>query len=408
MRIPKLRLHPKTGQAFTAVQKNGERKFYYHGKWGTPEAETDYKQWLARHMAGVPHPEDETCGKKVAQVVSFYLDWIHDEGLVSEGEHYQIRHTLDVVCEHYGSLPVEKFSAEELSDLRKVFQSRYTHRTATQKLGRIKKMFRKCLEKKKSTGVTGEQVNELLLVEGGHNAKPCGRHSREVPAVAWTEASKLMPFLSPVVSALCKVQFLCGLRPTEACVMTLDQMDMSGDIWTYQPDQQKTGHRGWKPASAVPPVAQKILEPFLDRAPSEFLFKPAEAVAWKMARDSYYRTTKVYPSEVKRVQAARKKRKARGVKRAEHYTASTYGGALKHGFRAAEEAGLTLERWSPNQLRHGIATLVAHQPGLGQEAAQAYLGHAHLSTTQVYVEKQKSKVISVATELEPLLAELVT
>ena len=42
-------------------------------------------------------------------------------------------------------------------------------------------------------------------------------------------------------------------------------------------------------------------------------------------------------------------------------------------------------RWSPNQLRHAVATAVRKQFGL--EAVQVVLGHATADVTQIYAER---------------------
>jgi site-specific recombinase XerC len=49
--------------------------------------------------------------------------------------------------------------------------------------------------------------------------------------------------------------------------------------------------------------------------------------------------------------------------------------------------------WHPHQLRHSAATAIREQFGL--DSAQALLGHANLSATQVYASLQTAKAIEV-------------
>ena len=53
--------------------------------------------------------------------------------------------------------------------------------------------------------------------------------------------------------------------------------------------------------------------------------------------------------------------------------------------------------WSPNQLRHAAATAVRAR--FGVEAARTTLGHADLSTTLIYAERDLELAVRVALEL---------
>ena len=63
--------------------------------------------------------------------------------------------------------------------------------------------------------------------------------------------------------------------------------------------------------------------------------------------------------------------------------------------RACNKAGV--ERWSPNQLRHNAATKISKQFGL--ENARAVLSHSHISTTEIYAERDFGVALKVAKEM---------
>lgn len=57
-------------------------------------------------------------------------------------------------------------------------------------------------------------------------------------------------------------------------------LDMSGRVWLYQPEEHKTAHHGKARTSYLGPKAQEILRPFLrDRPTTAYLFSPRDAEA---------------------------------------------------------------------------------------------------------------------------------
>ncbi|MFO0802000.1 MAG: hypothetical protein U0791_02590 [Gemmataceae bacterium] len=87
---------------------------------------------------------------------------------------------------------------------------------------------------------------------------------------------------------------------------------------------------------------------------------------------------------------------------AERYTSTSYRGAVFRGIRSLNalyvEAAIDVEchvpNWSPNQIRHAVATSVRRRFGI--EAAGATLGHDQLSTTEIYAEKNLALATKIA------------
>ena len=65
--------------------------------------------------------------------------------------------------------------------------------------------------------------------------------------------------------------------------------------------------------------------------------------------------------------------------------------------RTSGQAIVTLDRWSPNRLRHSAATEIRKQFGL--EAAQVSLGHSSADITQIYAERDAELVGEVARKI---------
>lgn len=65
-----------------------------------------------------------------------------------------------------------------------------------------------------------------------------------------------LPFLSPPVAEVCRLQLLTGMRPSEVLQMRSADVNRSDEIWIYPPRQHKTPYLGvdkqvsrWDPRS---------------------------------------------------------------------------------------------------------------------------------------------------------------
>ena len=138
--------------------------------------------------------------------------------------------------------------------------------------------------------------------------------------------------------------------------MRLCDMDTSGEIWKYTPFTHKTQHLGKIRALPIGPMAQKVLQPYIDHCkndPQQFVF---------IAR------------------------------RGNQWCSTSYRQAIA---AACKKAGVP--RWTPNQLRHAGGTEVRNRFGL--DYAQAALGHANAKTTEIYAKISYEKAEQVAREI---------
>ena len=71
------------------------------------------------------------------------------------------------------------------------------------------------------------------------------------------------------------------------------------------------------------------------------------------------------------------------------YGTDSYRRAIR---RACDKVGI--DRWSPNRLRHSVATEIRKEFGL--EGAQIILGHASADVSQVYAERDIAKGMEIA------------
>jgi integrase len=187
----------------------------------------------------------------------------------------------------------------------------------------------------------------------------------------WIE--KTLPFLPSVVQAMLRLQRLTGMRPGEVRAMRLCDIDMSRDVWLYIPWEHKTEHHGIPRYIALGPECQSVLTPYLmdkEERPEDWLFNPREAIAERKAK------------------SGRSRSKSKSVPN-KQFTAASYWLRIR---QSAEKAGVP--HWFPNQIRHTALTAIRAKEGL--EAAQVIAGHKNTKMTEIYAEKDITRVIELA------------
>jgi integrase len=171
-----------------------------------------------------------------------------------------------------------------------------------------------------------------------------------------------------------------------------------GPVWLYAPARHKNSWRGQALVKAIPQAAQTILLPYMRTDLEAYLFSPRDA--------EVRRTGRAVRDQVR-----------------EHYDTYTYRRAITRACEIAFDMPKHLRRispklkpedqqrlreeaaawraahcWTPNQLRHAIATEISQT--IGQQAAQRWLGHADLNTTAIYAENEAAELIAIAQELD--------
>ena len=205
-------------------------------------------------------------------------------------------------------------------------------------------------------------------------------------------------------------------------------IDTGGAIWLYNPAQHKTAWRGKTRTIAIgPKEPQELLKGFFTPELGAVLVFPGSCGVEELRAGAApaKRTTPRYPSHMRR-NAAKWKAKPRraasekynrgsyevAIDRAcdrafapcqanwlkrENETASAWWKRLTKEQRAEVKTWRKAHRWSPNQLRHAVATRVRKDYGL--EAAQVLLGHSRADVTQVYAERNEALAAEVAAKL---------
>ena len=237
--------------------------------------------------------------------------------------------------------------------------------------------------------ISGSTYEALRTLAGYRRGRTEARVSEPVRPVSDEVAAATLLHLPHHVRVIVELMTHTGMRPSEACRLTLDRLDRGGEVWVYRPEKHKTAHHGKARVIPFGPNARGVLTAFLtDRvlAPAEPVFSPRRAREERFARLRASRKSKVQPPQVSRKKAQPKRPPAAA------YTPRAVAHAV---LVAAEKAGV--QHWHPYQLRHSYATKVRKYHGL--EAAGAALGHTRMSATEVYAERDEQLAVSVAAKI---------
>jgi integrase len=370
---------------------DGRRRDVLLGRYGSAESKVEYERVLAEWRA----PSDSgssAAGLSVNELLIAYLKHAESYYRDAEGrptsEITDIRYALRKVRESYGLTPAARFGPLALKSVRnRMIDAGWCRTRINKQVDRVKRCFR--------WGVSEELVpasigHGLASVSGLAKGRTPARETDPVRPVPEAHVNAALAHLSAPVAAMVRVQLLTGMRPGEVTIIRGCDLDVTGAVWTYRPAKHKNDWRGRDRVVCIGPRAQAVLRPFLKLDTQAYLFSPADAEAARDRERRRQRATPLYPSHQRRYdrQRAAKERRPLG----DRYTTASYGRAID---RACEKAGVPA--WAPNRLRHSHATEIRRRFGL--EAAGAALGHAKMSATELYAEKDAALAQRIAGEV---------
>lgn len=288
----------------------------------------------------------------------------------------------------------------------RMIDKRWCRNTINGMVSRIVRAFKWAAEEELVPGSVWQDLRSVRGLRKGRSDYHGAKESRPVKPVPEAFIEAIRPHVSRQVWAMVQVQLLTGMRPGEVCLMRGCDLDTTGKNWTYTPREHKTEHHDMERIIDIGPRAQEILRPLLRPDLQAFLFSPEEAEAERQARRREERKTPVQPSQVLRAEQAREH--GRALPPGESYTRTTYARVIRRACDAADEAARAklegddhperiIPRWTPNQLRHTFATRMRQEYGV--EVVQAALGHARLTTTQVYAQRNRIKAAEAISKI---------
>lgn len=417
-RIPQYRKHAR-GHAFLqhkSVPTKDHR--LYLGKHGSPESIERYQAFLGK-LAGVDSDErdddsdtdtqspnyEETTINVVVKAYLIDAKKHYKRGDEVSYEYYLMKQAIKPLVAKYGSTLAKCFGPKRLKRVRRILIRRgLSRKNINHMVSRIKRVFRWASEEEL---IPPGRYHALRYVRGLYKGQENCRESEDIKPAPIASITALLCHLSPTVAAMVRVQFYCGMRPGEVCILRACDLDTSGDVWLYRPERHKTEWRGCQQVKAIPPIAQQIIKQFMRPDRDAYLFSPADSAAWCLEQrmaNRLPRKTKRYPCEIRRVQKKARTSRRRTAKKVpgDRYCTSSYYRALTYAFERAEKKGVTIDRFAPNQLRHSIGTLVSQV--LGQQQSQVYLGHESMDATNIYTERTIGELVAIAAQMNERMA----
>ena len=380
-RLPKM--SRDKNQAFS--KHNGKR--YYHGKWGTPDAEKSYKRFLATLLESPVLPPQ--VGKDggdvlVSELATAFLEHIEESLNMDRTDLGHFRTAIGYLVEVYGGIAVNEFSPKKLKVCRnQMVKAGTLCRNSVNKYTKyIKRIF--------SWGVEEELVNAnvglgLRAVKALREGEEGTFDHPEREAVPQWVVEATLPFLAPVIAAMVQVQWLTGMRPSEVfnmCVGDIDRSRSNG-LWYYSPKHKTEQHIGKKPIPLGKPE-QRLIAPYLEgKKPEAAVFSPKTAMKERAQEARSNRKTKLTPSQRER---DAKRALSRASKVGEFYEKNSYRKAVLYAIQKGNRHGVEIPHWSPYLLRNSAATDIEMKYGLDE--AQAQLGHTSANMTKRYSAAQ--------------------
>ena len=369
-------------QAFS--KHNGKR--IYHGVWGTPEAEKNYKRFIAALLerpALPPQIAKDGGDVLVSELAAGYFDHLENSRMDKTTVNL-FKQAIGYLVEAYGKLAANEFSPKKLKAVRNqmVSAASLCRNTVNRYSGYIVRIFQWGVEEE----LVQENVyNALRVLKTLPKGTPGTFDHPEREAVPDEVIAATLPFLPPTVATMVQVQWLTGMRPSEVFKMRVGDIDRSrgNGLWYYSPKHKTEEHIGEKPIPLGKPE-QILIAPYLiGKKPADSVFSPKTAQQERAAEARANRKSKRTPSQRER-DAERALNRASKV--GEFYDKGSYRNAVKYAIEKGNRHGVAIPYWTPYLLRNAAATDIELRHGLDE--AQAQLGHTTADMTKRYSAAQ--------------------
>lgn len=403
--VPKYRKHKQSGQAIVTLSGRD----HLLGPHGTKASKLLYDRLITEWLIRGRQPAISVVGGiTIVEGIARY--WQHAKSYYVKNceptdEQSGIRCALRFLKSLYGDTLAEEFSPLGLKAVRsKMVQADLARSTINQHISRIRRMFKWLVSEELIPEVTWRT---LVAVDGLRKGRTEAREPDPVLPVADSIVDRTLPFLPEVVADMVRIQRLTGMRPAEVCMLRPCDIDRSGDIWVYRPRQHKTEHHDCDRVVCIGPQAQAVMLRYLARDAETQCFRPVDSESKRRAAAHANRKTPIGQGDRPGTNRVRHKPRRRA---GEKYTTESYGRAIARArvkaFPVPDEIAADAAavkkwkrkyHWHLNQLRHTAGTEVRAK--FGVEASQLVLGHAKVSTTEIYAERNMKLAARVAREV---------
>ncbi len=392
--VPRLRLHAGKRRLVVDYRDpaSGGRRQCVLGPPGSAVAADRYRRLLADLAARRP-PESRAAlppirAATVAELCVLFnfhaaRHYVRADGSATN-EPVNFRRAVLHLAAAAGHLPPAEFGPVALRRVRDAMVAAgWCRTTVNAQVNRVRRVFKWAAAEELVPASVWLALKSLPAISAG-------RGVREAPRVrpadqAGVAAARAVA--TPTLAGMIGFQLLTGCRPQDVCGLTAGRLDRTGAVWAYRPEQHKGAWRGAERVVYVGPRAQALLGPHLaaEPDPAATVFSPRRSYAERLAARAAARAAappKHHTAEGYARLLARKRSATPYARLTDRFTPDTYGRAVRRACRAAG-----VEPFAPNRLRHLAGTLF--RAAAGAEVARELLGHAHLSTTEIYAEPNR-------------------
>ena len=258
-------------------------KTFYLGPYGSPESRVRYAAKIAEWgrnrsvaIADRDNPDAYTCGQLALDYLEYAEGYYVKNGQTTS-QVFQIKLALKELVKLFETEPTAKFGPVKLKNLQQYLVDQGKSRSYLNKLVSCLKLAFKWAA---SEELIPAATHHGLQTVGG--LKKGRTPAREIPPVEPVDEAiveQTLPYLSPVVADMVRLQLGSAMRPGEVCnVRPCDITRGTDGTWVYRPEHHKTEHHNVDRIVTLGPLAQEILAPYLTgRDADAFCFSPAES-----------------------------------------------------------------------------------------------------------------------------------
>ncbi len=266
---PKFRRHKASGQGIVTL---GGKDFYL-GDYNTPAARRRYAELLARYLLDrgaegkspnvLPAGGGETGNFSIAELLARYMAYAVEYYVQADGrpssELSAVRVAVRGILAADGDLPPFKFGPLRLKALRQRWVNQgMTRVTINSMVSRAKRIFKWAVSEELIASEVFQALQAVVGLRAGKTAAPETKPVRPVEVGA-IEAIK--PHVAAEVWAMVRLQQFTGMRPGEVVTMRPKDIDTSGAVWIYTPEDHKNAWRGHGRQVVLGPKGQAFLPP---------------------------------------------------------------------------------------------------------------------------------------------------
>ncbi|MBP3955606.1 hypothetical protein J8F10_09965 [Gemmata sp. G18] len=212
------------------------------GPFGSPEslaAKASLELELATSPTGAPAAPDRIT---IAEVILAFHNFAVHHYLDPEGQPTKellvIRYALRPLRELYGTSPATEFGPLKLKAVRqRMIDTKLSRALINRRVSVIKRLFKWAASEEL---IPASIFDGLRTVAGLERGRTAAREADPVEPIDDATVDATIPFLPHHVQVIIELMRCTGMRPSEVCKMTLNQIERTSEAWTYKPQRHKT------------------------------------------------------------------------------------------------------------------------------------------------------------------------